>query len=143
MLNDIFEYSERLFNIQRDKPGNGYGIAFVIDGTVVYVNAFNIELSKKIFLDGCTYSSNIEDISGITHEVNTASNGFYNIKFIVDDFLTSILLSNPPIVKLRIPEDRKVSSGWLYDGSIFYKNKVIDGVVRVVNGEGDVINVAT
>ena len=143
MLNDIFEYSDILFNIQRDKPGNGYGIAFVIDGTVVYVNAFNIELSKKIFLDGCTYSSNIEDINGTNHEVITASNGFYNIKFIVDDFLTSILLSNPQIVKLRIPEDRKVRSGWLYDGSIFHTNRVIGGIERVINGEGDVINVAT
>jgi hypothetical protein len=143
MLNDIFEYSDILFNMQRDKPGNGYGIAFVIDGTVVHVNAFNIELSKKIFLDGCSYSSNIEDINGTTHEVITASNGFYNIKFIVDDFLTSILLSNPQIVKLRIPEDRKVSSGWLYDGNIFHTNRIIGGIERVINGEGDVINVAT
>jgi hypothetical protein len=52
-------------------------------------------------------------------------------------------LSDPQIIKLRIPEDRKVSSGSLYNGSIFQTNRIIAGIERVINGEGDVINVAT
>lgn len=140
MINDIWETRDLKFNIEKDGAGNGHAVVFIMDDEVVHGGVFNIIFSKRVFRSDSIYSSNIEIINEKQQEVITATNSQYTTRFIVDEMFTALLLSNPKIVKLSFPKDRKVMPQWKYDGENFYIYQIIDGIQRKINGEGEIVD---
>lgn len=140
MINDIWELHDLKFNIQKDGAGNGHAVVFIMDDEVVHGGLFNLVFSKRVFRDDSVFSSAIELVNEKEQEVITATNSQYTTKFIVNEMFTAVLLSEPKIVKLSFPKDKRVMPKWKYDGENFYIYQIIDGVQRKINGEGEVID---
>lgn len=140
MINNIWEHVDLKFNFKRDGAGNGHAVVFVMGDEVVHGGTFNLIFSKRVFRDDSIFSSENEMILGEEKEVITAINPEYTTKFIVDEMLTALLLSNPKIIRLSFPKDRKVMPQWKYDGESFYIYQEIDGVQKKINGEGEIVD---
>lgn len=140
MINDIWELHDLKFNIQKDGAGNGHAIVFIMDDEVVHGGLFNLVFSKRVFRDDSVFSSTIELVNEKQQEVITATNSQYTTRFIVNEMFTAVLLSEPRIVKLSFPKDKRVMPKWKYDGENFYIYQKIDGVQRKINGEGEVVD---
>lgn len=120
--------------------GNGYAYVFVMGDDVVYNNAFNIDFCKRVFREDSSFTSTFVSINNEQKEVIICNNSKYRTEFIADEMFTALILSDPKIIKLSFPKDRKVMAGWKYDGQNFYSTKIIDGEEKMIDGEGNVIN---
>jgi hypothetical protein len=114
-------------------------IAFVIDGEVVYAQAFSPVIGESIFLMNPVFTSKIEDIDGVLTEIVIASVGDVQTEMIVGEKFTSVLLSEPLIVEIIGGRDNAVAEGWLYDNDGFYLKEIVDGVEKRFNGMWDIV----
>jgi hypothetical protein len=140
MINNILEKEDIFFNFKRDGFGNGYAFVFVIGNEVVHGGIFTISFSKNILFNKCEFSSEINMVGDSEKEIIIAKTLDKTYKFIVDEKLTAVLLSDPKIINLKFPENRLVMPGWNFDGKIFYTTESIDGVEKRIDGQGEVIN---
>lgn len=138
MIDKILQQEDIFFNFQRDGAGNGYAIVFVIDGEVVHGGVFTTSFAKKVLLNNPEFLSFYINNGEI--EVLIAKISNEEIKFIGDEKLTAVLLSNCTIHHLLFPENRLVMPGWKYNGKYFYLNQNIDGIEKIINGQGEIIN---
>jgi hypothetical protein len=114
-------------------------IAFVIDGEVVYAEAFSPAIGENVFLMNPVFTSEIENIDGVPTEIVTASIGDVATDMVLDEKFTSVLLSEPLIVEIIRGRDNAVMEGWLYDDDGFYLKEIIDGVEKRIDGMGNVV----
>lgn len=114
-------------------------VAFVIDGEVVAAEAFSPPIGDNIFLANPTYTSRIEKIDGRDTEVVTATVGDVSTDMILDELLTSVLLSNAKAILIRRDTDLAVNTGWRHDENGFYIMQYVNGVERRLNGMGKVV----
>jgi hypothetical protein len=114
-------------------------VAFVIDGDVVAAEAFSPPIGDGIFLANPVYSSRIENINGQDTEVITATVGEIATDMILDELLTSVLLSNATAILIRRDTDIAVNAGWKHDENGFYVMQMVDGVERRLNGMGVIV----
>ena len=138
MIDDILEQQDIFFNFQRDGAGEGYAIAFVIDDEIVHGGVFTISFAKDVLLKNPEFSSVYINNNQI--EVLIAKIKDKVFKFIADEKLTAVLLSNCSIHHLVFPQNRLVMPGWKYDGNMFYLIGTIDGVEKKINGQGDIVD---
>jgi hypothetical protein len=115
-------------------------IAFVIDGDVVYAEAFSPPVAQSIFLANPTYSSATEEIDGQQVEVVTATVGETSTELIVSELFASVLLSNALVVLITRDKDLAVTAGWNHDSDGFYIMQRVAGVERRLNGMGDPVS---
>lgn len=114
-------------------------VAFVIGGDVVAAEAFSPPIGDNIFLANPTYTSRMEEIDGQTVEVVTATVGDVSTDMIVDELLTSVLLSNPTAIRIERDKSIMVTAGWKHDEDGFYIMQTVGGVERRLNGMGNVV----
>ena len=114
-------------------------IAFVIDGEVVYAGAFSPVVGENIFLMSPVFTSQTENIDGVPTEIVTASVGDVVTEMVVGEKFTSVLLSEPLIIKIIRGRDNAVMEGWLYDDDGFFLKEIIDGVEKRIDGMGNVV----
>lgn len=95
-------------------------IAFVIDGEVVYAQAFSPSIGENIFLMNPVFSSKTEIIDDVPTEIVVASVGNEMTEMILDEKFTSVLLSDPIIIRLIRGKDNAVMEGWSYGSDGFY-----------------------
>jgi hypothetical protein len=137
-MDNILKQEDIFFNLQRDGAGNGYAIAFVIDEEVVHGGVFTISFAKKILLNNPEFSSFYINNNEI--EVLIAKTSSQEVRFVADEKLTAVLLSNCTIHHLSFPENRLVMPGWKYNGKYFYLNQNIGGIEKIINGQGEIID---
>jgi hypothetical protein len=134
---DIFYLRERDGDsTTTDNPATP--VAFVIDGDVVAAEGFSPPIGDGIFMANPTYTSRIEQIDGVDVEVITATVGEVSTDMILDEHLTSVLLSNAEAILIRRDSDLAVNTGWKHDENGFYLMETVDGVERRLNGMGNV-----
>jgi hypothetical protein len=138
---DIFYLRERDGDsTTTDNPATP--VAFVIDGEVVAAEGFSPPIGDGIFLANPTYTSRIESIDGEDVEVITATVGEISTDMILNEHLTSVLLSNAEAILIRRDSDRAVNAGqgqaWKHDENGFYLIETVNGVERRLNGMGNI-----
>lgn len=135
---DIFYLQERDGDITTTK-NPATPVAFVIDGEVVAAEAFSPPIGDNIFLANPTYTSRIEKINGRDTEVVTATVGDVSTDMILDELLTSVLLSNATAIRILRDTSLKVNIGWKHDEKGFYSMQAVNGVMRRIDGMGKVV----
>jgi hypothetical protein len=134
---DIFYLRERDGEYpETDNPATP--VAFVIDGEVVAAEAFSPPIGDGIFLANPTYTSRTETISGVDVEVITATVGELSTDMILNEHLTSVLLSDAEAILIRRDRDLAVNTGWKHDENGFYLMETVDGVEHRLNGMGNI-----
>lgn len=114
-------------------------VAFVIDGEVVYAHGFSPPIGDNIFLANPTYTSRIENIDGVDKEVVTATVGETSTDMLLDEHFTAVLLSYPLALPITRTDSKFVDVGWKHDANGFYQMKDIDGVIKRIDGMGNVV----
>jgi hypothetical protein len=114
-------------------------VAFVIDGEVVYADGFSPPIGDNIFLANPTYTSRIENIDGVDTEVITATVGETSTDMILDEHFTAVLLSYPLAIEITRTGSKFVDVGWKHDSNGFYQMKDVDGVMKRIDGMGNVV----
>jgi hypothetical protein len=114
-------------------------VAFVINGDVVAAEAFSPPIGDNIFLANPTYTSRMEEINGEQVEVITATVGDTSTDMILDELLTSVLLSDPIAIRIERDKSIAVAAGWKHDEKGFYVMQTVGGVERRINGMGNVV----
>lgn len=114
-------------------------VAFVIDGEVAYAHGFCPSIGDNIFLANANYTSRTETIDGAQVEVVTATVGSTSTDIIVDEYFTAVLLSYPLAIEITRTDSLLVDIGWKHDERGFYQMKDIDGVVKRIDGMGNVV----
>lgn len=114
-------------------------IAFVIDGEVVFAEGFSPAIGENIFLLNPIFTSKMETIDGVLTEIVTASVDSVATDMVLDEKFTSVLLSEPLIIKIIRGRDNAVMEGWFYDDGGFYNKQVIDGVEYRIDGMGGIV----
>lgn len=114
-------------------------VAFVIDGEVAYAHGFCPSVGDNIFLANPSYTSRMETIDGVEVEVVTATVGSTSTDIIVDEHFTAVLLSYPLAIEITRTGSKFVDVGWKHDERGFYQMKDIDGVIKRIDGMGNVV----
>lgn len=133
-----------IYSLERDGQQTGVAVAFVIDGDVVYADAFSPK-AGEFFLTNPTYSSFTETIDGneveiirVTDEYGVEDpNGISEL--ILNELFTAVLLSEPKAIRITRDRSRQVATGWKHDDEGFYIMQMIDGVERRIDGMGRVV----
>lgn len=133
-----------IYSLERDGQQTGVAVAFVIDGDVVYADAFSPS-AGAFFLTNPTYSSFIETIDGNEVEVIRVNNesGVEDVnsitELILNELFTAVLLSEPKAIRITRERSRQAATGWKHDDEGFYIMQTINGVERRIDGMGRVV----
>jgi|688.fasta_scaffold265458_2 hypothetical protein len=135
---DIFYLQERDGDsTTTDRPATP--VAFVINGEVVAAEAFSPPIGDNIFLANPAYTARMEEINGEQVEVITATVGDTSTDMILDELLTSVLLSEPTAIRITRDKSLQVAAGWKHDEKGFYIMQTVGGVERRIDGMGNVV----
>jgi hypothetical protein len=127
-----------IYSLERDGQQTGIAVAFVIDGDVVYADAFSPS-AGAFFLTNPTYSSFTEVIDENEVEIVRATDESSTTELILNELFTAVLLSEARAIRITRERSRQVATGWKHDDEGFYIMQTIDGVERRIDGMGRVV----
>jgi len=108
----------------------GVAIAFVIDNEVVYTKSFKPSFANDYLLSSPSFS-----LGEAENVVNITANG-NSVAISINEMMSAILLSEPSIIQLTLQNGKYVHTGWKYDNNKFYTEKIINGKLISIYGDG-------